>query len=107
MSTLTHDECAELLAPSALHALDPDVELEVQSHIGTCPACRKEFTDYLEVVAHLALTAGPIFPHRDVRTRLLSAAAHHPQAAPSKAGAGQAHAESKEISWEEQLPSVW
>jgi hypothetical protein len=75
VSTLTHDQCAGLLALSALHALDPDEELEVQSHIGSCPVCRREFTDYLEVVAHLALTNGPIVPHRDVRQRLLSAAA--------------------------------
>jgi hypothetical protein len=59
VSALAHGECAELLALSALHALDPDEELAVQGHIGTCPACRKEFADYLEVVAHLALIAHP------------------------------------------------
>jgi anti-sigma factor RsiW len=71
---LPHGECAELLALSALHALAPDEEFEVQGHTGTCPECREEFTRYLEVVGHLALTAGPIAPPADAPKHLRSAA---------------------------------
>ncbi|GEL18879.1 anti-sigma factor [Pseudonocardia asaccharolytica] len=65
----------------ALHALEPDEELEVQRHLPTCRACREAVRDAEEVLSDLAVCAEPADPPGRPRDDLRTAAAQTSQAA--------------------------
>ena len=51
---LGHDEAAELLGAFVLDALDDDERGAVAAHVETCPRCRAEVDDHLEIAAMMA-----------------------------------------------------
>jgi len=55
----TIPEIEELLGAYALDALDPDERALVDEHLVSCPRCRAELADHLEVAALLGNTAAP------------------------------------------------
>jgi len=56
---LSIPEIEELLGAYALDALDPDERALVDQHLLSCPRCRAELADHLEVAALLGNTGAP------------------------------------------------
>jgi anti-sigma-K factor RskA len=52
-------EIEELIGAYALDALEPDERQVVDQHLPTCPRCRAELADHLEVAAMLGNTGAP------------------------------------------------
>jgi hypothetical protein len=52
-------EIEELLGAYALDALEPDERAIVDQHLASCPRCRAELADHLEVAALLGNTGAP------------------------------------------------
>ncbi|MFZ0666413.1 MAG: anti-sigma factor [Acidimicrobiales bacterium] len=52
--TLSHDELRSLLAASAVNALPPEEEEELDLHLESCAHCRTELTEYQESASLLA-----------------------------------------------------
>src|SRR5919199_117920 len=50
---LTHDEVADLLAPSPLDPLGPAEHEAVDRHVQSCPACLREVAEHREVAGLL------------------------------------------------------
>lgn len=74
-----HEQFAEDLALYALHALTGGERLNLEKHLATCAACRRELEQLRGDGALLALsTAGPRPPLR-ARQRLLEAVAKEPR----------------------------
>lgn len=70
-----HTHYDELAAGYALHALDPEDELEFAGHVEDCPRCLQALADYAEVAAALADTAPAAEPDQHLGDRILAAAA--------------------------------
>ena len=69
---MTHENYKELLAASALKALDdPDARV-LNTHLESCAACRAEIIEWEETAALLALDAKPLEPSAQVRERILA-----------------------------------
>lgn len=86
MSTLTeaqHDDLAELLPDFAIGALSDGDLWRVEAHLASCPRCRAEFTELLEVMSVIAPVAPPSFDTR----RVLFERAGHPLSEPASPGA--------------------
>ncbi|WP_433503451.1 anti-sigma factor domain-containing protein [Pseudonocardia halophobica] len=62
------------VAGFALHALEPDEELEVHAHLGRCPECTVALRRHDAVLAGLARTVPPVPPPVGLRDRILRAA---------------------------------
>ena len=56
---MTIPEIEELLGVYALDALEPDERAIVDQHLTSCPRCRAELADHLEVAALLGNTGAP------------------------------------------------
>jgi hypothetical protein len=69
-----HAHYDELAAGYALHALDPDDELQFLGHAGQCPRCQQSLADYAEVAAALADTAPAAEPSPQLGDRIMAAA---------------------------------
>ena len=63
----------ELIAAHALHALDPDDERRVASHVADCPECRAKLRDMDAVAGALAYAAPRVTPPPELRTRVMAA----------------------------------
>jgi anti-sigma-K factor RskA len=75
-----HAQYAEALALYAMGALDNPQELaDLQSHLGTCGECRREFDALRADAALLALSAAGPQPPQRARQRLLNAIAAEPR----------------------------
>jgi anti-sigma-K factor RskA len=57
---MQHDEAYELLAAVALHAVDPEVQAEVEAHVATCPRCQVEFDSLSAVASALGNSVEPL-----------------------------------------------
>ena len=69
---MTHENYKELLAASALKALDdPDARV-LNTHLESCADCRPEIIEWEETAALLALDAKPLEPSARVRERILA-----------------------------------
>ena len=69
---MTHENYKELLAASALKALDdPDARI-LNTHLESCADCRAEIIEWEETAALLALDAKPLEPSAQVRERILA-----------------------------------
>ena len=69
---MTHENYKELLAASALKALDdPDARI-LNTHLESCADCRAEIIEWEETAALLALDAKPLEPSAQVRQRILA-----------------------------------
>lgn len=69
---MTHENYKELLAASALKALDdPDARV-LNTHLESCADCRAEIIEWEETAALLALDAKPLEPSAQVRERILA-----------------------------------
>jgi anti-sigma factor RsiW len=60
----------ELLAPYALHALDPDEEREVERHLARCERCRIELGALQEAAVELAYTVVAPAPPPELYSRI-------------------------------------
>ena len=69
-----HTHYDELAAGYALHALDPEDELEFAGHVEDCPRCLQALAGYAEVAAALADTAPAAEPDQHLGDRILAAA---------------------------------
>ena len=63
----------------ALHALEPDEEMDVERHVPTCPDCRAAVRDTEAVMTHLATAVEQVDPPPRLRASILDAAAATPQ----------------------------
>jgi anti-sigma-K factor RskA len=63
----------------ALHALEPDEEMEVELHVPTCPDCRAAVHDTEAVMTSLATAVEQVDPPPRLRASILEAAAATPQ----------------------------
>lgn len=70
---MTHDELRELLAAYALDALEPEDERAVESHLATCPDCRREVAALREATASLATGVPAVEPPATLKTRIMRA----------------------------------
>ena len=69
---MTHENYKELLAASALKALDdPDARV-LNTHLESCADCRAEIIEWEDAAALLALDAKPLEPSAQVRERILA-----------------------------------
>jgi anti-sigma-K factor RskA len=69
---MEHQEYKELLAISALDALDGTDALHLEAHLKTCVECRREFAEFRDAAGLLA-HADPIqAPGEDLRARILA-----------------------------------
>jgi hypothetical protein len=59
MTGAGHDEIAELLGVYALDAVDADERRLVDAHLSTCPRCRAELREHMEVAAVLGDAGEP------------------------------------------------
>lgn len=57
-ASLTHAEIEELLGAYALNAVDDDERVAIDAHLPTCPRCRAEVGNHLEVAGMLASAGG-------------------------------------------------
>ncbi len=57
---MSHEEAYELLAAVALHAVDLDVQTEVDAHVATCPRCQEEFDSFIVVASALGNSVEPL-----------------------------------------------
>ena len=69
----------------ALHALEPDEEIDVQRHVPTCPDCLVAVRDTEAVMSQLATAVEQVDPPARVRTAILDAAAATTQVRPQSA----------------------
>lgn len=63
----------------ALHALEPDEEMDVELHVPTCPECRAAVRDTEAVMTSLATAVEQVDPPARLRASILEAAAATPQ----------------------------
>lgn len=63
----------------ALHALEPDEEMDVERHVPTCPDCRAAVRDTEAVMTQLATAVEQVDPPARLRANILEAAAATPQ----------------------------
>jgi anti-sigma-K factor RskA len=68
---MVHETSKELLAMHALSALDAADQQELQSHLETCTACRRELEDWQATAAALAYLAAPLEPSVNLREQIL------------------------------------
>ncbi|MHA6793473.1 anti-sigma factor domain-containing protein [Pseudonocardia bannensis] len=68
----------------ALHALEPDEEMQVLRHLPSCPTCREAVKEAEEVLSGLGGAVEQIDPPARLRDDLLAAAADTPQQAPAQ-----------------------
>lgn len=93
-----HAQYDELAAGHALHALEPEDELEFVAHAGQCPRCQQALAGYADVAAALADTAPAAEPSPQLAERILAAAradstrSSGPDSRPDEPGAGHASA---------------
>jgi Anti-sigma-K factor rskA, C-terminal len=71
---MEHQEYKELLAISALDALDGTDALHLEAHLKTCVECRGEISELRDAAGLLAHGAPTQAPGEDLRARILSAA---------------------------------
>jgi Anti-sigma-K factor rskA/Putative zinc-finger len=57
--TLGTPDIEALIGAYALDAVEPDERAAVEAHLATCPRCRAELADHLEVASMLAYTGAP------------------------------------------------
>ncbi|HSS19854.1 MAG TPA: anti-sigma factor [Pyrinomonadaceae bacterium] len=76
---MTHGDYQELLAASALSALDPADTRALSHHLESCEECRLELGQWEESAALLALDAPPLEPASDVRARILASVRVEPR----------------------------
>jgi anti-sigma factor RsiW len=55
-----HDEIQSLLAPHALHAVEPEEAVAIEAHLPTCPRCRSELEGYLRTAPLLGSVVGDV-----------------------------------------------
>jgi anti-sigma-K factor RskA len=68
---MVHDDYKEMIPAHALSALDAADERVLNEHLATCADCRRDLAEWEATAASLALTADPIEPSPEVRTRIL------------------------------------
>lgn len=68
---MVHETCKELLAMHALSALDATDQRELQAHLDSCAACRRELQDWEATAAALAYVAPPLEPGANLRQQIL------------------------------------
>jgi hypothetical protein len=73
-----HAHYDELAAGYALHALDPEAELQFRSHLPTCPRCQAALSDFTEVAAALADDWSTVEPSPQLGARIRAAIAQEP-----------------------------
>ena len=71
---MKHEDYKEMLAASALSALDASDARELVHHLEVCSNCRSELHDWQETAAFMAFSAEPVEPSPEVRDRILAAA---------------------------------
>jgi len=81
---MEHQEYKELLAISALDALDGTDALHLEAHLKTCVECRGEIVELREAAGLLAHGAPMQAPSDDLRGRILSAARAEGRARPGE-----------------------
>ncbi len=69
---MTHEEYQDLLAASALTALDDGDARALKSHLVNCTECRAELGQWENTASALALEAAPMEPSPEVRERILA-----------------------------------
>jgi anti-sigma-K factor RskA len=72
---MTREDCEnfrELLAASALTALDAEDARALETHLTGCAECRAEMNEWQQTAALLALDASPIEPSPELRQRVLA-----------------------------------
>ncbi len=83
----THDQFAEDLALYALDELTGGERQELEAHLDTCAACRRELQALRGDLGLLGLSSGGPQPPARSKDRLMSAIAAEPRGASSSAGA--------------------
>jgi anti-sigma-K factor RskA len=73
----------ELIAAHALHALDPDDEARVESHVAGCSECRAKLREMETVAGALAYASPRVTPPPELRTRVLASVRPVTSAAPA------------------------
>jgi anti-sigma-K factor RskA len=73
-----HAHYDELAAGYALHALDPEDELQFSRHLPTCPRCQAALSDFTEVAAALADDWSTVEPSPQLGGRIRAAIAREP-----------------------------
>jgi anti-sigma-K factor RskA len=69
---MNHQDYKEMIPAHALSALDAADDRVLTDHLTECAECRREFGDWQETCAGLALDAQPIEPSSEIRKRVLS-----------------------------------
>jgi anti-sigma-K factor RskA len=69
---MNHEDYQELLAASALTALDDADARVLNSHLQNCAECRAELSQWENTASALALEATPMEPSPEVRERILA-----------------------------------
>ena len=69
---MTHEAYKELLAASALSALDGEDARSLELHLEHCDDCRREFLDWQETAASIALSTKPVEPSAAIRDAILT-----------------------------------
>src|SRR4249919_374941 len=82
---MTHEQYQELLAASALTALDAADAHALSSHLESCTECRAEVAQWQETAALMALEAQPLEPSQTVRERILASIREEPRTVDSAA----------------------
>ncbi|MEO9175652.1 MAG: anti-sigma factor [Gaiellales bacterium] len=72
---MEHRELQDLIPAHALDALEADDALQLETHIETCEACRRELDDMRETTALLAFATDPVEPPASLRAKILEAVA--------------------------------
>lgn len=78
MSELVCSEIEELLAASALEALEPEERAMVIAHLETCPGCRARYAEYASVAESLLYSVPLATPPRHVKRSLMAAVRPQP-----------------------------
>jgi hypothetical protein len=69
---MTHEAYKELLAASALSALDGEDARSLELHLEQCDDCRRELLDCQETAALIALSTKPVEPSAAIRQTVLT-----------------------------------
>jgi anti-sigma-K factor RskA len=72
---MEHRELQDLIPAHALDALDADDAVQLEAHLETCDACRRELDDLRETTALLAFVTDPVEPPASLRAKILDAVA--------------------------------
>jgi Anti-sigma-K factor rskA len=72
----------------ALHALEPEEEMDVQQHVPHCSDCRAAARDAEEVMSQLGTAVEQIDPPASLRDSIMSAAAEIPRPRPAASAPG-------------------